>query len=600
MILYGHDGANYNDPASPIYAELESKIPSVSWRSPDPASPGGFRLYFRDAREPWSSTGVVHFNDSSKTISITDLGRKLATGQVSSSDVFVQAMQAHVEHGEKPFGILAAAFLEPEASQGLTLQQLMGGVMQNFRPRVDNLASALANGAGATFAGVSDRRFRQMLAMLESVGAITTAEIGARGGPRDTYYIAWNSAILRRLARRTFIAEATLATLANQFRGDCNDANLSITAEAALRLSAACASKRFLILTGLAGSGKTKLAQAFARWLVPTHQDGQSPSYAVIAVGADWTGNENILGYPSGLDKSSYITKPALDLILHAGDHSEIPHFLILDEMNLSHVERYFADLLSAIESEEKIHLHLDSEREANGKRVPPEVALPKNLFIVGTVNVDETTYMFSPKVLDRANVIEFRVAENELESFLATSAKPDLSKLDGEGFNAGFGQPFVTAASSPVEVSAAVKPLYDAEMLLFFKALERNGAEFGYRTAYEAGRFVHFYKVLGNHADADTSWFPKAFDCVVFQKFLPKLHGSRAKLGPLLKALWFLCVHDAAGRGADALKAAEESKVEPKKNDIPANAPYPLSAEKICRMWQLLMDNGFASFAEA
>ena len=384
---------------------------------------------------------------------------------------------------------------------------------------------------------------------------------------------------------------ATLQLL-KPLSADMTEAGLCFPKTINQRAAAALLSKRFLILSGLAGSGKTKLAQAIARWLSATKD-----CYEVVPVGADWTGNENILGYSNGLDKETYISKPALDLIIHAGAHEDDPHFLILDEMNLSHVERYFADILSAIESDGKIHLHQDSERKANNTAIPAEVELPKNLFIIGTVNVDETTYMFSPKVLDRANVIEFRMDAGELEGFLGNPAKPDLFKLDGKG--ASFGKAFVDAAKNPVTVPADVKPTYDAEMLLLFKTLQAHGAEFGYRTAYETARFMHFYKLLGNHPDGDTTWFPGAFDCVVFQKLLPKLHGSRAKLGPVLKKLWFLCVNDAAGRGADALKAADESKAEPNKDAL-AGAYYPMSAEKIFRMWRLMMDNGFTSFAEA
>jgi 5-methylcytosine-specific restriction protein B len=219
--------------------------------------------------------------------------------------------------------------------------------------------------------------------------------------------------------------------------------------------------------------------------------------------------------------------------------------------------------------------------------------------------------------------MIEFRMEAGELESFLGNPAKPDLSKLDGKG--ASFGKVFVDAAKNPANVPDGVKTAYEAEMLLFFKALQGNGAEFGYRVAHEAARFVHFYKLLGDgkvwNPDADDGnggkgawadkdafgrdWFSYAMDCVVFQKFLPKLHGSRAKLGPLLKKLWFLCVNDAAGRGTEPLKGAieaarsTEKKAEPSA-EVPAGAPYPLSAEKIARMWRLLNENGFASFAEA
>ena len=402
--------------------------------------------------------------------------------------------------------------------------------------------------------------------------------------------------------RGSTIHEPLDAKTVNAFEQALRDAGVVVSRMLVIRMLSSLASKNLVLLTGLAGSGKTKIAQALARWL-----PSSSNCIRVVAVGADWTGNENVLGYPNGLEKTSYVSKPSLDVILHAKANQATPHFLILDEMNLSHVERYFADILSAIESDEQIHLHQDAERKANGTTIPADVELPKNLFIIGTVNVDETTYMFSPKVLDRANVIEFRMDAGELEGFLGNPAKPDLSKLDGKG--AAFGKAFVDAAKNPVTVPADVKPAYDAEMLLLFKTLQAHGAEFGYRTAYETARFIHFYKLLGNHADGDTTWFPGAFDCVIFQKLLPKLHGSRAKLGPVLKKLWFLCVtpHKVDAETMEArdkliaatLKAAEESKAEPLK-DIPDSAPYPLSAEKIHRMWRLMMDNGFASFAEA
>lgn len=399
---------------------------------------------------------------------------------------------------------------------------------------------------------------------------------------------------------------STLSEIVKQFLQDSNASGLRIEEASAQRFFASLLTKRFLIATGLAGSGKTKLAQAVAAWLtlLTTDANPEEKGYAVVPVGADWTGNENILGYANGLDETSYITKAALDLMLRAKNNPEIPHILILDEMNLSHVERYFADVLSVIESDEKIHLHRDVDRNANGEVVPNEIELPKNLFIVGTVNVDETTYMFSPKVLDRANVIEFRMDEKDLAAFLGNPVKPDMAMFAGKG--AAYGKIFVEAARSMVPPFVpALQSLYESEMLLFFKALRGNGAEYGYRVAHEAARFVHFYKLVGGHEDDELAWFEVAFDCLIAQKFLPKLHGSRAKLGPLLKKLWFLSVSDAAARGVDPFEAAEAASRSTEKAHepalaVPAEAPYKLSAEKIGRMWRLLNDNGFASFAEA
>jgi len=410
---------------------------------------------------------------------------------------------------------------------------------------------------------------------------------------------------------------AELADIVQEFIAVASTAGVHVHRSMALRFASSLLAKRFLILTGLSGSGKTKVGQAFARWITadpgfvdpsdPAKGKHANPFVELVPVGADWTGNENILGYPNGLDASSYITKPALDLILHASANGDIPHFLILDEMNLSHVERYFSDLLSLLESGETIALYCD-KRGPDGKPsetrgISPILKLPKNLFIIGTVNVDETTYMFSPKVLDRANVIEFRMSESDLEKFLGVPAHPDLSKLDGKG--ASFGPNFVVASSAPVAVHESAKPKYDAELLLAFKILQGHGAEFGFRTAYESARFVHFYKLLGGYPDADDSWFLAAFDCLIFQKILPKLHGSRSKLGPLLKKLWHLCVNDSLDRGTDLMKVFEDVARSTEKSAepniiIPASAPYPMSAEKVGRMWRILVENGFTSFAEA
>ena len=408
------------------------------------------------------------------------------------------------------------------------------------------------------------------------------------------------------------VQERGFTEICGAFERDCSEV-MKVSSQSILRLTSALLSKRFVIFTGLSGSGKTQLAHALAKWLCPPASGvlWQNAAYTVVPVGADWVGNENILGYANGLIDDSFISRPTLELILQAADNPSLPHFLILDEMNLSHVERYFADILSTIESDAGLTLYpgamdkRDSWRKTGASRlVPPRLErLPGNLFIIGTVNVDETTYMFSPKVLDRATVLEFRMRSTDLQSFLANPSRPGLEKLDGKG--TAFGGAFVQAARAFVALPDDAKPVYEAEMLLFFRVLQIYGAEFGYRTAYEAARFIHFYKRLGNYAEDATEWLAGALDCIVVQKLLPKLHGSRASLGPLLKALWFLCVKDDEARGRDPLQAAEDASrstetITDPKPEIPPGAPYPVSAEKISRMWRLLDNNGFTSFAEA
>jgi 5-methylcytosine-specific restriction protein B len=358
------------------------------------------------------------------------------------------------------------------------------------------------------------------------------------------------------------------------------ESGLSINSTLSLRFTASLLTKPFVILTGLSGSGKTKLAQAFATWICENETQ-----YCLVPVGADWTNREPLLGFPNALKRNEYI-KPdnrVLDLLISASANLDKPYFLILDEMNMSHVERYFADFLSVMESGRKLSLHNGFEYWID---VPAEIELPNNLFIIGTVNIDETTYMFSPKVLDRANVIEFRVTADEMKNYLNKNTILEINKLKSAG--ADMSESFVKIAKDKT-LRAINSDILETELLNFFNELKKTGAEFGFRSASEIFRFAAVVNTI------EPGWsMPEIIDAAIMQKLLPKVHGSRRKLESVLKTLGNLCLQ--SGQNFDDFV--------PSKSEINFNGSerikYPLSLEKILRMNQGLLDNGFTSYAEA
>ena len=371
---------------------------------------------------------------------------------------------------------------------------------------------------------------------------------------------------------------------------DCASSNnLIFSSYLTKRYIASLATKPFVIFTGLSGSGKTKLAQTFAKWICE-----DETQYKIIPVGADWTNREPLLGYPNSLDPTNYVLPDngALDLMLAAIENAEgkelkdcKPYFLILDEMNLSHVERYFADFLSGMESKEAISLYTGNERkDENGRLIPKEITLPPNLFMVGTVNIDETTYMFSPKVLDRANTIEFRVDKTDLLAFFNAPNEELPSAIDGSGTS--YSNEFMDFVAKDTDS----KTNHQEQLLDFFKALQPIGAEFGYRTANEMNRLMNQLEVLGLEKNEH------ALDVAVMQKLLPKLHGSRTKLNKVLPILASFCFDSCSSEQAKAL--LDEVKREGQLlSDY--KTTLPLSFAKIARMYAASQENGFASYAE-
>lgn len=393
-------------------------------------------------------------------------------------------------------------------------------------------------------------------------------------------------------------------SMAERWRSDLASSGYTVVQNVDDRLLIALFAKRFLILTGLSGSGKTLLARSFLRWC-----SANPEQYAVIAVGANWTSNEHVLGYADALNENRYVRTKVLDVLLRAAANPEQPYFVILDEMNLSHVERYFADFLSAIESpQEPIHLHGDTKSRNGVPGLLPN--LPANLFVIGTVNVDETTYMFSPKVLDRANVIEFRTSVDAMQAFLA-AVKPVTSSIDGRG--SGFGNVLVDAHRkkvSPADLHESVRNPAVAEILLLFNLLAEEELEFGFRSANEIARYFWFsFEAVQPAADlARHTVLANALDHQVLQKVLPRVHGARKRVEPLLLKLRSYCqeVHDWEVAGIknlaelNAAITASTSVAKAAAAQEVTGAPFlPLSHRKIERMLTKLKSTGFVSFAE-
>lgn len=374
--------------------------------------------------------------------------------------------------------------------------------------------------------------------------------------------------------------------------------------------------KGFVILSGMSGTGKTKLAQAFAEFL---RSYGEGANCLFLPVRPDWRDNKALVGYHNPiLDR--YESTELLRFVLEAQKAYEPtrtsrPFFVILDEMNLAHVEHYFADFLSVLESgrredgytQEEIRLHAFGApvKDAEGRDIPPTLALPPNLYVVGTVNVDETTYAFSPKVLDRAFTIEFEGAD--LQSYPSVSGNRAATLADDqrEALLTAFTRDgrFIKIEKAPaIKGSAARESEFMGRLRDLDQRLRPYDLHFGYRVVDEILAFLANAEKYG--------WFDEngglgaAFDSAVLMKVLPKFHGPRARLKePLHKVLEWTGMPDppdeSAAGPADYQKAVERVRqlvaAEPS-DDSPFLCPR--TALKCLRMLYHLAVTGFASFS--
>jgi hypothetical protein len=268
--------------------------------------------------------------------------------------------------------------------------------------------------------------------------------------------------------------------------------------------------KHFVILSGLSGTGKTQLALKYARAVHGlTSSTAPDPLIFECPVRPEWTDPTGLTGYFDVLT-NRYVVPTFLEAVLVATAHRESPVFVILDEMNLARVEYYLSDVLSCMETQGALQLHSNGVplEGTTGASIRAEMPLPPNLFIVGTINVDETTSPVSDKVLDRASVI-------------------DMSTVDVTGFLASLESrdPLLKAAC------AAVEP----KLTEIHGLMQRHGLGFGYRLIEEFVRYHAFdAEYLKNLPDEVT-------DQLLVQKVLVKLRGAE-KQRTLLTGLEKAC----------------------------------------------------------
>ena len=288
-------------------------------------------------------------------------------------------------------------------------------------------------------------------------------------------------------------------------------------------------SKPFVILAGTSGTGKTRLVRLFAEAI--------KAEYKLVSVRPDWSDSSDLFGHVDLNQK--FVPGAIIDFVKQAELNSNKPYFLCLDEMNLARVEYYMSDILSAIETRryESGMIITDpvvsSSNYGNDPHAPGrygKVILPGNLYIVGTVNMDETTFPFSKKVLDRANTIEF--------SYVDLLSMPSFSTATADKIivtNEFLVSKYITLndcdAADREYIGSVCTTLSRINSIL-----EIANAHIGYRVRDE----IVFYML--NNREADLLDDKVAFDNQIMQKILPRIQGSSESIKTMLGELLKIC----------------------------------------------------------
>ena len=376
-------------------------------------------------------------------------------------------------------------------------------------------------------------------------------------------------------------------------------------------------SKPFLLLAGLSGTGKSRLARELARacWDkgTPEYEAHKPKNFELIQVKPNWHDSSELIGYYSRIAKTNpYIIGPFLRFMAKAIQDPDTPYILCLDEMNLAPVEQYFAEYLSVIETrkvkdgkvvtdpiidrksdgyEDLIKVLFPDEATYNEYLYPSDeklrkyLSIPQNLIVIGTVNMDESTYSFSRKVLDRAMSIEMN--EVDLHSGLDSRYEPI-----GESGKIGYSD-LIGNAVEGVDVYSSYKAICD-KAIDYLKSindtLEGTPFKVAYRTRnefllYVVNNLPYCIDESGGVVD-ENKILARALDEITSMKVLSRIEGDETKVDKkLLESLSTVI--------GDQLKAISAQDYA---DEASASAELSISMAKLKEMI-LRLDSGFTSF---
>ena len=372
-------------------------------------------------------------------------------------------------------------------------------------------------------------------------------------------------------------------------------------------------SKPFLLLAGISGTGKSRIVRELARacWDEgSTEFKAQKPkNFEMVQVKPNWHDSSELIGYVSRIDGVRYVVGPFLKFMVKAINDPDTPYFLCLDEMNLAPVEQYFAEFLSVVESRKRqedgtittdpiveysntdeykslidqLFPNDDTLRsqyltEKGGKRL----SIPTNLIVVGTVNMDETTFSFSRKVLDRAMTIEM----NEVDLYGGLDDRHEkIGKLEAGNL--------IGTAVEGVDVYRENKEVCDTA-LKYLQAINLNLEGTPFKVAYRTRNEFLLYVVnnLPYSKDKEGNEIPqqeviaRALDEITSMKILSRIEGDSDKIGNLLEELEKTI--------SEQLKVISGKDYSEKKND--GEKVYSVSLAKLKEMEDRLK-SGYTSF---